>query len=187
MAMLHLTLLRHGATLPNQQGLRCGGDLDVPLTDEGRRQSTQAALRIRELRLPVRFIITSRLSRTHETAQIVSRVLQGVEVAVEPAFAERRLGAWNLRPIADTEAALAQGQTPPGGESVHEFTERVSAALDAWLPRLHEPALLVASKGIARILRELTGGAPRQALGNGQLAHFDLTPLLLRRAAACAL
>jgi 2,3-bisphosphoglycerate-dependent phosphoglycerate mutase len=186
MATLHLTLLRHGATLPNQQGLRCGGDLDAPLTDDGRRQATQAALRIRELRLPVRFIVTSRLARTVETARIVSRVLQGVEVAFEPAFAERRLGAWNLQPIAATEAALAQGETPPGGESMQDFSARIAAALDTWLPRLHEPALLVASKGIARVLRELTGGAPRQPLGNGELAHFDLTGFAQRRAAACA-
>ena len=186
MPSLHLTLLRHGATAPNLQGLRCGGDLDAPLTELGRLQATQAALRIRELRISVGVIVTSRLARTRETAQIVSRILHGVEIAIEPAFAERRLGAWNLQPVAATEEALSQGLTPPGGESNREFVERVSRAVQAWLPRLPEQPLLVGSKGVARVLRELAGRDPlRQPLANGALAHFDLTAFAQRCAAAC--
>lgn len=186
MSSLHLTFLRHGATEPNLQGLRCGGDLDAPLTELGRLQATQAALRIRELRISVGVIVTSRLVRTRETAQIVSRILHGVEVATEPAFAERRLGAWNLQPVAETEEALSQGLTPPGGESNREFIERVSAALQAWLPRLSEQPLLVGSKGVARVLRELVGRDQlRQPLANGALAHFDLSAFALRCAQVC--
>ena len=186
MLSTHLTFLRHGATEPNLQGLRCGGDLDAPLTELGRLQATQAALRIRELRIGVGVIVTSRLARTRETAQIVSRILHGVEIAIEPAFAERRLGAWNLQPVAETEEALSQGLTPPGGESNREFVERVGAAVQAWLPRLPEQPLLVGSKGVARVLRELAGRDPlRQPLANGALAHFDLTAFALRCAAAC--
>ena len=186
MLSTHLTFLRHGATEPNLQGLRCGGDLDAPLTELGRLQATQAALRIRELRISVGVIVTSRLARTLETAQIVSRILHGVEIAIEPAYAERRLGAWNLQPAAATEEALSQGLTPPGGESNREFVERVSTAVQAWLPRLPEQPLLVGSKGVARVLRELAGRDPlRQPLANGALAHFDLTAFALRCAAAC--
>jgi 2,3-bisphosphoglycerate-dependent phosphoglycerate mutase len=185
MTPLQLHFLRHGATEPNLAGLRCGGDLDVPLTDVGRRQAAQAALRIQELRLGVGVIVTSRLVRTRETAQIVSRVLHGVEVIVEPGFAERRLGQWNLRPVAETQAALAQGVTPPGGESNLEFVQRVHAALEALAPRLTQQPLLVGSRGIARVLRELVNqGEPggRQDVGNGQLAHFDLSRFAARHA-----
>jgi 2,3-bisphosphoglycerate-dependent phosphoglycerate mutase len=186
MPSLHLTFLRHGATEPNLKGLRCGGDLDVPLTELGRLQATQAALRIRELRIRVGVIVTSRLARTRETAQIVSRILHGVEIAIEPAFAERRLGAWNLQPVAETEEALSQGVTPPGGESNRDFVERVSGAVQAWLPRLSEQPLLVGSKGVARVLRELAGrDHQRQRLANGALAHFDLTAFALRCATPC--
>lgn len=189
MPVMHLNFMRHGATAPNLQGLRCGGDLDVPLTDLGRRQAVETALRIRELRLPVGVIVTSRLARTRETAQIVSRLLQGVEVVIEPAFAERRLGQWNLLPIAETAEALAQGLTPPGGESNREFVDRVGAAVQAWLPRLSEQPLLVGSKGIARVLRELAGrdATLRQDLSNGQLAHFDLATFALARTTICSL
>ena len=41
-----LLFMRHGATAPNAAGLRCGGDVDLPLTDLGHRQAVQAAQRL---------------------------------------------------------------------------------------------------------------------------------------------
>ena len=181
----HLTFVRHGATEANLAGLRCGGDLDVPLTDFGRRQAAEAALRIRELRMPVGLIVTSALKRTHETAAIIARMLQGVEVIVEPAFAERRLGEWNLRSAAETQAALVQGVTPPGGESNPEFLARIRDAMESLLPRLDEQPLLVGSKGVARAMGELLGLQGRHDLSNGQLAHFDLAAFAQRCATGC--
>jgi 2,3-bisphosphoglycerate-dependent phosphoglycerate mutase len=169
-----LAFVRHGATEANLAGLRCGGDLDVPLTDLGRRQAAEAALRIRELRLPVGLIVTSALQRTTETAQIIGRVLGGTRVVVEPSFAERGLGSWNLRSIAETESALAAGDTPPGGESDAEFIGRIGAALESLRPCLDLQPLLVGSKGVARALRELLGLPRGVGPANGQLAHFDL-------------
>jgi len=37
-----LHFVRHGATAANLVGLRCGGDIDLPLTDTGRRQALSA-------------------------------------------------------------------------------------------------------------------------------------------------
>ena len=181
----HLVFVRHGATEANLAGLRCGGDLDVPLTDFGRRQAAEAGLRIRELRLPVCVIVTSALQRTRETAEIISRLLHNVAVVIEPAFAERRLGEWNLRPVAQTQAALASGVTPPGGESNADFLERIGGAVDSLLPRLDDQPLLVGSKGVARALGELLGLRGRQDISNGQLAHFDLTALAERSLMGC--
>ena len=181
----HLMFVRHGATEANLAGLRCGGDLDVPLTEFGCRQAAEAALRIRELRLPVGLIVTSALRRTRDSAEIISRLLRGVEVVVEPGFAERRLGEWNLRPVAQTEAALASGQTPPGGESNAAFLDRIAGAVDSLLPRLDEQPLLVGSKGVARALGELLGLRGRQDISNGQLAHFDLAALAERSSMGC--
>ena len=181
----HLAFVRHGATEANLAGLRCGGDLDVPLTDFGRRQAAEAALRIRELRLPVGVIVTSALRRTRETAEIISRLLHNVEVVIEPAFAERSLGEWNLRPVAQTQAALVSGVTPPGGESNADFLERIGTAVDCLLPRLDDQPLLVGSKGVARALGELLGLNGRRDISNGQLAHFDLTALAERSTMGC--
>jgi 2,3-bisphosphoglycerate-dependent phosphoglycerate mutase len=182
-----LLFMRHGVTALNAAGLRCGGDVDLPLTELGHRQSAQAAQHLVTLRPRVGVIVVSALQRTRQTADIVGRALHGVEIVVEPAFNERRLGEWNRRPIAETQAELAAGITPPGGESNDEFTQRICDAVAATLmPRLGERPLLVASKGVARVLGELTGRGPRESLGNADIVEFDLSALLQRNRMVCA-
>ena len=180
-----LIFVRHGATEPNLAGLRCGGDLDVPLTELGRRQAAETGQRLRELEVPVGVIVSSDLQRTRETAQLIALALPGVQVVIEPGFAERHLGGWNLQPIADTEAALASGATPPGGESNEAFMGRIAQAAQALLPRMNQRPLLVASKGVARALGELLGHPARHGLGNGELAHFNLAAMRRRHPAEC--
>ncbi len=183
-AMRPLILVRHGATEPNLAGLRCGGDLDVPLTALGRQQADQAARHILELGLSVGVIFASHLQRTRESAEIIGRLLGCTELVIEPAFAERSLGAWNLRPAAETERDLVAGVTPPGGESTTAFFDRVVQATRRHvLPRLAQRPLLVGSKGIGRALRELLGLSPQSGLANGELVQFDLAPIDRRQCA----
>ena len=132
---LQLRFVRHGATAANLAGLRCGGDLDLPLTQAGREQAAAAAHLIARLDPPVGLIVSSDLQRTRETAAIIARALPGVPVIIEPAFAERSLGDWNLRPLDQTKASLEAGCTPPGGESNAEFTGRVTQALRRIKPK----------------------------------------------------
>ena len=143
-----LLFARHGATEPNLAGLRCGGDIDPPLTALGRQQAVALAQAVKALAEPPDLIVTSDLQRAQDTAAIVRAALGAVDLVVQPAFRERRLGEWNLQPIAATESLLASGHTPPGGESADDFTERIEAALDALLPLLPRRVLLVASKGV---------------------------------------
>ena len=105
-AVLPLRFVRHGATAPNQAGLRCGGDLDVPLVELGRRQADDAGVRIARLRPRVGLIVTSDMLRTRETAALIAKHLPGVPILVEPGFAERRLGGWNLRSVNETQPWL---------------------------------------------------------------------------------
>ena len=179
-----LILVRHGATEPNLAGLRCGGDLDVPLTALGREQAEQAALHIRELGLPVGVIVASHLQRTRESAAIIGRLLGCTELVVEPAFAERSLGVWNLRSVAETERELVAGITPPGGESNAAFFDRIVQAMRRQvLPRLAQRPLLVGSKGVGRALCELLGLPPHRGLANGELVQFDLAAIDRRQRA----
>lgn len=181
-----LILVRHGATEPNLAGLRCGGDLDVALTELGRRQATQAALQLRALEVPVGVIVTSDLQRTRETADIIVQVLGRIEIVIEPAFSERRLGSWNLRPAAETQRALLARETPPGGEADVEFVERIARATQAHLvPRLRQRPLLVGSKGVARALGELLGLPDLEPLANGEWHRYDLAEYAHRHADAC--
>jgi 2,3-bisphosphoglycerate-dependent phosphoglycerate mutase len=181
-----LLFMRHGATALNAAGLRCGGDVDLPLTELGHCQAVLAAQRLAALRPRVGVIVVSALQRTRQTADIVGRSLHGVETLVDAAFNERRLGTWNRRPIAETQAELAAGVTPPGGESNDEFTQRICDAVAATLvPLLDQRPLLVASKGVARVLGELCGHSASEPLDNAGIALFDLSAFVQRNRTVC--
>ena len=164
--------VRHGATAPNFRGLRCGGDLDIPLMDLGCDQAYLLAKQIDKMNLGIGVIVAASLIRTRQTASIISGVLGNVPVAVEPLLNERRLGQWNNRPIAETEEQLAARVTPPGGESEEEFTARVGLALEALRPHLDRRPLLVSSKGVGRVMNVLLGGQGRMQVGNGEIVEF---------------
>ncbi len=182
-----LLFMRHGTTALNAAGLRCGGDVDLPLTELGHQQAALAAQRLAAVRPRIGVIVVSALQRTQQTAAIVGQALRGVPIVIEPAFNERRLGEWNRRPIAETQGALEAGITPPGGESNAEFTQRIADAVMATLlPLLGERALLVASKGVARVLGELAGRGPGQPLDNAGIVEFDLSAFVQRSRQVCA-
>jgi len=172
---LLLRFVRHGATLANTAGLRCGGDLDLPMTALGHAQAQRVADEVARLEPPVGLIVTSDLLRTRETAEAIARRLPAAEVLVDPAFAERRLGRWNLLPIRDSQPWFESGLTPPDGESDDEFVDRITRAVEALRAELPRRALLVASKGVARVLGTLTGRAERLEPENGDVLEFDLS------------
>jgi 2,3-bisphosphoglycerate-dependent phosphoglycerate mutase len=181
-----LRFLRHGATELNLAGLRCGGDVDVPLTDVGRAQAAAAARCIANLRPAVGVIVTSHLQRTRQTAEIVTATLRGighpdasgndwhVPVVVQPLFAERALGEWNGQTRQATQALLEAGHTPPGGESNAAFKARVQAGLQQMQGLWAQAPLLISSQGVARVLGELMGQASRVRMANAQLTEFDI-------------
>lgn len=166
--------VRHGTTEPNFRGLRCGGDLDIPLMDIGCDQAYLLAKQVAKMNLGVGVILTGSLIRTRQTASIVSGVLGNTPVLVEPLLNERRLGEWNNRPIAETEELLAARVTPPGGESEEEFRDRIAQALEKLRGYLHQRPLIVSSKGVGRVLNSLLGGEGRMQVGNGEIVEFAI-------------
>jgi 2,3-bisphosphoglycerate-dependent phosphoglycerate mutase len=170
-----LRFVRHGATAANTAGLRCGGDLDPPMTNQGHAQMERVAEQIATLRPSVEVIVTSDLVRTRDTAAIIARRLPRARVIVEPGFAERRLGRWNLLRIRDSQPWLEAGLTPPGGESDDEFSARIAGAVERLRPELAAWPLLVGSKGVARVLGEMTGAEERLEPDNGDVLEFDLS------------
>jgi 2,3-bisphosphoglycerate-dependent phosphoglycerate mutase len=172
-----LRYMRHGVTEPNLAHVRCGGDLDVPLLDQGREQVAQAARELRRMDPPIGIIISSDLRRTRETARIIAAALDDVEIHIVPAFAERQLGQWNLLSIEETQPWLDAGMDPPGGETDAVFTQRVARALHSVKPLLPLHPLLVGSKGVARVMGNMVGLPRRLDLGNAQIAEFKLAEL----------
>ena len=172
---MSLRFVRHGATAANEARVRCGGDLDPPLTELGRRQSAEAALMVVRRADPVGLIVTSALRRSRETAAIIAASLPGVAVIVEPAFNERHLGAWNLLPIDLTQPWLESRCTPPGGESDAEFNDRIACGVRRIKAHLPERPLLVGSKGVARVMGELVDWPHRLELANGEVTEFEFS------------
>lgn len=173
---LLLRFVRHGSTDANEAGLRCGGDLDLPMSELGHRQAEQIAERVARLHPPVELIVTSDLRRTRQTAAAIARRLPDVQIMVEPGFAERRLGRWNLLPIRESQPWLESRRTPPDGESDGEFAHRIARAVQTLAPELPRRPLLVASKGVARVLGQFAGRRARIEPENGDVLEFDLSP-----------
>lgn len=171
-----LYFVRHGVTEPNFKGLRCGGDLDVPLMDIGCDQAFLLAKQIQRMNLGIGTVLTGSLIRTRQTASIISAVLGNLPVHVEPLLNERRLGVWNNQPVTATEDLLRSGATPPGGESEEQFERRVCDALEGLRPHLERTPLVVSSKGVGRMLNSLLGGEGRMAVGNGEVVEFAVAP-----------
>lgn len=78
--------LRHGESTWNAAGRLQYGDPRPPLTETGRAQAREAAVRLRGA--PVRTILSSPARRTVETAEIVADVL-GLPVGLDDRLVER--------------------------------------------------------------------------------------------------
>jgi 2,3-bisphosphoglycerate-dependent phosphoglycerate mutase len=163
--------LRHGETDYNVQGIRCGGEIDVSLNQMGLRQAEIIAAVLAREKFPVSWIVASELLRVQQTARIVAGCL-GLQIETDAELNERRLGEWNGRLISETESALRAGDTPPGGESAAAFRARILAWFNTWQARLIEPGLIVASKGVGRVLSEVLSGQCVSA-GNCELLLFE--------------
>lgn len=121
-----LTIVRHGRTAANRDGLLLGR-LDVELDDLGRRQAAALAAAVG----PVDRIVTSPLARTRATA-----AAWGQPVEVDERWVELDYGAYDGTPLADVAPDVWDrwrrdvAYAPPAGESIAALGERVRAACE---------------------------------------------------------
>lgn len=130
-------LVRHGAVSP-PDGCSVYGDLDVPLSPLGIRQSEAAAIRLRG-ESPAA-IVSSDLARAVHLAERMSAQHPGAPLSQDPRLREIHRGHWAGLADAEIEerwpGALERYQAsgamlaPPGGESFATQAARVRAALD---------------------------------------------------------
>lgn len=163
--------MRHGETAYNRLHVRCGGDVDIPLTEQGERQAREAAQSLSALPDRIDAIVASPLLRTRRTAEILRSVLGDVPISFHDGLIERRLGQWNGMTIAETQPLIDAGATPPGGEGEAEFRDRVGCALDEIAGLGHRLPVLVGSKGVGRVLGILLGDL-RPPMANAGVLRF---------------
>ncbi|UEH07000.1 alpha-ribazole phosphatase family protein [Pseudomonas sp. HN8-3] len=177
---LHLDLLRHGET---ELGGGLRGSLDDALTAKGWAQMRAAVVG----QGPWDRLIGSPLQRCALFAQELGAKLC-LPVSLEPALQELHFGAWEGQSAAALMKTDAEGLglfwadpyafTPPQGESVSAFSERVLGAVS----RLHQAyagqrVLLVSHGGVMRLLLARARGMPREQLLNVEVGHGALFSL----------
>ncbi|NIE77784.1 alpha-ribazole phosphatase family protein [Pantoea sp. Ap-967] len=173
-----LDLLRHGET---EQGGGLRGSLDDALTAKGWAQMHEAVAAAG----PWDVLVSSPLQRCARFAQTL-----GLPVQLEADLQELHFGEWEGRSalqIMQTQAE-ALGQfwadpyrfTPPGGEPVSAFADRVFAAVER-LQQAHagKRVLLVTHGGVMRLLLARARGLPREQLLQVEVGHGALVRLVM--------
>ena len=154
-------LARHGQTNDNLPPIRFQGFRDTPLNDTGRAQAHELAERVATDPEPIRALWTSDLSRARETAEIVGAKI-GLSPRLDRRLREANRGEWEGRLFIDVEREdpdryaewMRAGASFrfPGGESLQDQLDRVSAALED-IGRAGElPALAVCHGGSIRVM-----------------------------------
>ena len=177
---LYLDLLRHGET---ELGGGLRGSLDDALTAKGWEQMRAAVVG----QGPWDRLVSSPLQRCARFAEELGARLN-VPVSLEKALQELHFGAWEGQSAAalmetDAEAlglfwADPYGFTPPDGEPVSDFSDRVLGAI-ARLQQAYagERVLLISHGGVMRLLLARARGLPREQLLNVEVGHAGLFSL----------
>ena len=117
---MKLYFLRHG--LASDRAEWKGSDAERPLTDEGKERMERSAALMVEFGLRPDVIITSPLTRAHQTASIVASKLQAkdklvVDIRLGLSFGKESL-AGILRDHADSESVMLVGHEPGMSETI---------------------------------------------------------------------
>ncbi len=166
-----MILVRHGQSTWNREH-RIQGQLDPPLSDEGRRQAELLGRRLAGRRLTGFY--ASDLKRAFETAQAIGAVI-GLDPEPIPGLREIYLGEWEgLRTVEIAErfpeAWARWSEEPdwdvvPGGEGAARFETRVMGALDAIRDsHAHGDVLVVTHGGVIQVALHRVVGRPSHGL-----------------------
>ncbi|MFN5348972.1 MAG: histidine phosphatase family protein [Polaromonas sp.] len=180
--------IRHGETSWNVD-TRIQGQLDIPLSANGRWQAERLANALRGE--PIQAIYASDLTRAWETAQYLGQT-HDRQVIKEPGLRERGFGDFEGKTFAEIEVLLPEQSmrwrrrdpefSPCGGESLMALSARVVQAAERLAARHPgEQIALVGHGGVMDVLyraaTRLDIQAPRTwALGNAAINRLLWTP-----------
>jgi broad specificity phosphatase PhoE len=179
-------LLRHGQSTWNHLHLIQGQNDEAVLTQKGKEQARLAAAELREH--PFDVIISSDLTRTLETAQIVGEQLGlGVELAV--GLRERDYGVLEGRPASEMTVAesgisgyrvVDDDASPLEGESLRELLQRAGNFMEELRSkRAGQRMLLVTHGGTIRALRAYCQGESMMNLEWDRVGNCSLWDVTL--------
>ena len=163
--------MRHGQSTWNHER-RIQGQLDPPLSDEGRRQAARLGRRLAGREFAG--LYSSDLKRAAETAQLVGQAV-GVEPTPMAELREIYLGQWEGLRTEDLAARFPDAwarwtaepdwDLVPGGEGAAAFEVRVGRALDALFRRhANGDVLVVTHGGVIQIALHHVVGRPGRGI-----------------------
>ncbi|XP_075997975.1 putative fructose-2,6-bisphosphatase TIGAR A [Genypterus blacodes] len=138
-----LTLVRHGQTQYNKDGLLQGQKIDSPLSDRGLQEAEAAGRYLKDVTFTNVFV--SDMLRAQQTAETImkhNRSCSGLQMERDPLLKERSFGiiegklVQDLKDMAEAAGVSYLEFTPAGGESQEQVKERVKGFLQHMLQRV---------------------------------------------------
>jgi probable phosphoglycerate mutase len=151
-----LYLLRHAQSEFNKAGI-IQGDVDTPLSKEGREQAKEKAPGFKIYGF--KNIAHSPLSRAKETAQYINEYYN-IPMLEKNDLREMDFGAWSAHTKVEEwdkfrRPFYEEGTPPPGGESKNGLYKRVKNAVHEICMEIDDDPILVVAHGM--VLRVLLG------------------------------
>jgi broad specificity phosphatase PhoE len=182
-----LLLVRHGQSTWNHER-RIQGQLDPPLSEEGRRQAAHLGRRLAGRQFAG--LYSSDLKRAAETAGLVGEAV-GIEPTPMAELREIYLGAWEGLQTEELavrfpEAWAGWTQEPnwdlvPGGEGSAAFEKRVTGVLDSLFARHQDGDVLVVTHGgVIQIALHHVVGRPGRGIFPFRIQNASLTVIEMR-------
>lgn len=179
-----LLLARHGQTAWNVQ-CRYMGQVDVPLDRIGQEQAALLGQRLSGVEFAA--IYTSDLLRARETAAAIASH-HSCRLIDERRLREMDFGAWQgltYPEIQETDKLNLEAweadrlvNSPPGGETLNQFSSRVEEAYqEVTQAHIEETVLMVAHGGVLKILICLVLGIPAERYWQVQISPASLSEI----------
>jgi probable phosphoglycerate mutase len=180
-----LVLVRHGESTWNALGIVQGQANAPGLTDRGRRQAATLARRL--LDRSVVALVSSDLTRAHQTAEIIAQELD-TGVVLDDRVRERDFGVLEGGPSSGLTTAITgvdgggvvdADVRPAGGESVRDLYDRVAWFVDSVRDGPVGDVVVVCHGGVIRVasayLESIAADAMTwPAVDNTQVATFEM-------------
>ena len=143
--MTTLCFVRHGRTIANIQ-MKIQGQIDNPLSDEGRKDPVIVSEMINKTDLNFDLIISSPLSRAIDTANIIKEnvpSLKNKEIIINPLFIEREFGAAEGEPITEENYRKVMTEDFEGIEKGVDLCKRTLEGVNYLLEKYPNKTILV--------------------------------------------
>ena len=180
MPMKTVYFVRHGETEANVARIIAGGELESPLTDQGKKQAKKAGQELRDKHIDM--IVSSPMERTRDTAKLIAKEIgyDSENIVYDKNFIEVSNKFYSGKSYDLPAQHLKEGKLQPGLESSESVHCRVIAGL-AKLRRLDAKNIVLVSHGATgRMVRAIAEDVPHhdfmshKSIANAEIYRFSL-------------